>query len=291
MEHALPRTLACWLPVVLVCAGCQSRPPSDQKKSRIAGTSSAQTKKLLDKIQELAVQVCCCDSLLCTNVAYGRLASLEDAWAGASKNSAAVILWEDAVDRIVSCRTSEDHRLALRPSECPGGSSAQWKPEKRRLDEGRAEREVEVEKRCPDSKWQYGEDADAMGRGHVRFAHVRSTNTFEFDFPYDGFQRATLTIRDHPKYGRDVILGIVRGQFVCGVISCRLDVQFGDGEPKRYRATEPSDYSSTALFIRRASRFVKQLKKVDRVRVEARFFREGTRVLEFDVQGLEWEWE
>lgn len=34
--------------------------------------------------------------------------------------------------------------------------------------------------------------------------------------------------------------------------------------------------------------FVKELRKASKLRIEAMFFREGSRVLEFDVAGLQW---
>lgn len=146
----------------------------------------------------------------------------------------------------------------------------------------------EAEQRRLGLKWFYSESQDAMGRGKIKTAVVRSLNQLEFDFPYSGPQRATLRLRVHPEYGRDVILSIERGQFLCGIDDCSVNVRFGNGKPVAYHVSEPADHSTTSLFIGNYERFVANTKKVDKVSIEAQFFQEGNRVFEFDVSGLEW---
>jgi hypothetical protein len=46
----------------------------------------------------------------------------------------------------------------------------------------------------PGSQWSYSGGEDKMGRKRS-FARVTSTNTLSFDFPYQGSQNGTLTIR------------------------------------------------------------------------------------------------
>ncbi|MEZ0246057.1 MAG: zinc-ribbon domain-containing protein, partial [Methylophilaceae bacterium] len=45
------------------------------------------------------------------------------------------------------------------------------------------------------SQWLYNLSDDAMGKGAIHQAEVSSSNTVNFDFPYSGAQRATLTLR------------------------------------------------------------------------------------------------
>lgn len=136
--------------------------------------------------------------------------------------------------------------------------------------------------------WRYEEDDDKMAGGKIKTASVRSKNDVNFDFPYRGSQRATLELRSHPRYGRDVMLFLEKGQFLCSVGGCRVSVKFGDSPPQLYSAGEPNDHSSTVLFIRGHDQFVAKTKKVDKVLIEAAFFREGNRIFEFDVTGLKW---
>ena len=135
-------------------------------------------------------------------------------------------------------------------------------------------------------KWNYQKSIDKISNKTIRYALVYSLNTLNFDFPYQGSQRALLQLRKHPRYGHDVILSIERGQFTCSYNSCKVTVRFDKGKPIRYRATESSDYSTTELFINDYKGFVKRAKKSKKIYIEAEFYQEGFKVLEFDSEGL-----
>lgn len=138
-------------------------------------------------------------------------------------------------------------------------------------------------------KWDYYTEDDSIGNGTVKRAIVNSVNEIDFGFPYQGKQRGRLEIRTHPRYGKDVILAIDRGQFLCHTGGCSVTIQFDDEDYiYTYEATEPSSGSTTALFIRGYSPFLSHARKAQRVRVEAEFYQEGPRTFEFDVSGLKW---
>lgn len=126
-----------------------------------------------------------------------------------------------------------------------------------------------------------------MGRGVIKTAAVNSLNEFQFDFPYRGAQRATLTLRKHPQFGNDVILEIERGQFLCHR-DCSVLVRLDEGKAQAFSVSKPEDHSTTALFIMNYNRFVASLRKAKHLYIEATFFQQGTRVTEFDVSGLNW---
>ena len=136
--------------------------------------------------------------------------------------------------------------------------------------------------------WHYENSQDKMGRGTVKAAIVESTNKVEFGFPYQESQRGTLMLRNHPKHGKNVIFSIEHGQFLCGIESCSVSVRFDAGRPQVYTASEPTDHSTTTLFIENYARFLAGLKKSKRVSIEASFFQEGSRVFEFETTGLNW---
>lgn len=141
----------------------------------------------------------------------------------------------------------------------------------------------------PVDPWTYTEDQDPMGRGKIKHAITQSVNTVSFGFPYQGAQRGTLNLRRHPEYGRDVILSVERGQFLCSPIDgCSVLVRFGEGKPQRFSAVGPEDQSSTVLFIRGHDKFVSQAKKVGKLAIQAQFYQEGNQVFEFDISGLKW---
>jgi len=106
----------------------------------------------------------------------------------------------------------------------------------------------------------------------IKMAWVQSTNYINFDFPYEGPQKATLLIRNHPRYGKDIILRIERGQFYFGLDGCDMVVRFDEQKPVTFHAIEPSTNDSTSAFISNYDRFVANLKKAKKVRIEAPFF-------------------
>jgi hypothetical protein len=140
------------------------------------------------------------------------------------------------------------------------------------------------------TKWAYSEHQDEMGRGTTKVAQVVSSNTVHFGFPYQGETHAVLQLRNSPKYGQDVMVRVERGQFVSSYTKNFVTVRFDDGELWKFDIGEPEDGATGLLFMRPvdAESFIDELRKAKRLRIEADFFREGPRVFEFDVRGLDW---
>ena len=138
----------------------------------------------------------------------------------------------------------------------------------------------------PGSQWSYSGGEDTMGRKRS-FARVTSTNTLSFDFPYQGSQNGTLTIRKSQS-GTNVIVRIERGQFLCGLDECTVNVRFDSGPIQQFSASGPDDHGTTTLFLGNEGRFVSQLRKAKIVRIEAKFYQEGSQALEFHVEGFKW---
>ncbi len=137
-----------------------------------------------------------------------------------------------------------------------------------------------------DPTWSYDSTADQMGRGVTKFASLDSVNKVNFSFPYDGGSKAVLTLRNSPKYGKDVIFSVTKGQFLCGVESCRVNVRVEDGKPFVMYANEAADGSSNEIFLP-YSTMAGYLKRAKVVRIEANFYNEGSRVFEFHPAGLD----
>ncbi|WP_233881015.1 zinc ribbon domain-containing protein [Paraburkholderia flagellata] len=137
------------------------------------------------------------------------------------------------------------------------------------------------------ANWHYEQREDEMQKGMNKFAAVSSTNELTFGFPYSGAQHAQLALRKHVRYGKDVMLQIERGQFLCHIRSCTVTVRFDDGNGQKFTATGPSDNSSTVLFIEPFNKFYAAMVKAKRVRIEATFFHEGDRTMDFDVSDFD----
>lgn len=138
------------------------------------------------------------------------------------------------------------------------------------------------------SQWSYSQDADAMSKGTTFHAVVSSSNTVDFDFPYSGAQHATLNLRVDPRYGKDVIFRIEKGQILChSYEDCTVLVRFDDEQATNYTAVGAADNSTETIFIRNYGRFVEKMLKAKRVRISANIYQEGSPIFEFDVSGFD----
>lgn len=138
-------------------------------------------------------------------------------------------------------------------------------------------------------KWDYSTSTDEMSSKVARYAKINSENSVSFDFPYAGPQHGTLTIRNHPSYGRDVLLNIREGQFLCtSYDGCTVRIRFDEAPAVAWRATGPADNSTTVLFIRNGDRFVQLLRKAKTVRIAAKIYQEGEPIFEFEVGGFDY---
>ena len=135
--------------------------------------------------------------------------------------------------------------------------------------------------------WKYQKSKDEMV-GAIYSASTNSKNTLNFSFPYQGAQPTTLELRDHPRWGVSVILSVRRGQFNfsddedCGVL-----IKFDD-DVNTWSCRLPMDGSHDTIFLGRKFEFISDAKKSKRLFIEASFYSEGTRVIEFDVSKLKW---
>jgi len=129
-----------------------------------------------------------------------------------------------------------------------------------------------------------------MGKGVVYQAHVLSSNTVEFGFPYSGTQHATLALRTHPRNGKDIIFRIEKGQILChSYEDCTALVRFDDEPPTNYSAVGAADNSTETIFIRNYDRFIGKMLKAKRVRISVNIYQQGAPAFEFDVSSFDQE--
>jgi len=123
-----------------------------------------------------------------------------------------------------------------------------------------------------------------MSKGRVHQAITESSNTVNFGFPYAGAQRGTLLLRTHPKYGKDVILSIERGQFlVRSYEDSKALARFDDGDPITYKVVGAEDHSTTMVFFKDYQGFVARMLKSKRVRISVPVYQQGSPIFEFEV--------
>ena len=122
------------------------------------------------------------------------------------------------------------------------------------------------------------------------YAQLSGTNTIDLDFPY-GEQQGRILIRQSPKFGFDILVGVESGQIMCSSYrDSYLNVKFDDGPIRKYRCTDASDGSSEMVFVRDARGFLANLKNSKKLIVEAEFYQNGLQQMTFDTAGLEWEY-
>lgn len=140
------------------------------------------------------------------------------------------------------------------------------------------------------TKWEYNESADEMSEKTTFFATLTSDNEVNFDFPYDGGSSLSITVRQDPKYGKDVYFRISKGQF-SNSYNGSVSVKFDNGSIEKYNCSGSSDADTGILFLNgNVSSFIKKLKTAKQIKVQASFFQEGDRTFTFTTPvGLEWE--
>ena len=136
-------------------------------------------------------------------------------------------------------------------------------------------------------QWIYRSDENKMTGGTTYHAMVFSSNTVNFDSPYDGAQHGRLALRSDSKYGKDVMFLIERGQLLCrSYEDCPVLIRFDDGKPETFSGVGPADNSTETVFIRNYERFVGKMRKSKIVRIFTNVYQEGAPVFEFDVSGF-----
>jgi hypothetical protein len=139
------------------------------------------------------------------------------------------------------------------------------------------------------TKWDYSELTDEMTGAKTKLACVESTNSLAFGFPYDGGSTGTLCLREKGSK-RDAYVYVSKGQFVCtGYYGCPIQLKFDDGQARHFDAEESDSGDSDILFIMGYGPLLASTRKAKHLKVQAMFFQEGKRVLEFDVAGLKWD--
>lgn len=146
-----------------------------------------------------------------------------------------------------------------------------------------------VDNSQPASSWYYSEETDEMTDKKAYFATITSTNSEEFDFPYQGGARLMLTVRKSPKFGNDIYIRISKGQFHSSIRGTNIKVRFDDEPQYNVYCNEASDGSSDILFLSGFNNLVSKLKTHKTMKINAEFFQEGNRTFTFDISNFEWD--
>lgn len=139
-----------------------------------------------------------------------------------------------------------------------------------------------------ESKWYYSNSKDELSSGTIYSASISSNNKVNLKFPYQGEQRASLQLRNHPRFGRDVIFRLNKAQILCHSYSaCNILVRFDGENAVNYRGGEPSDHSTNYVFINNYQKFISKLLRAEKVKIAVDLYQNGTQTFEFDTKDFD----
>lgn len=129
--------------------------------------------------------------------------------------------------------------------------------------------------------WDYTTEPDKMTGKRATYATLRSSNSLDFDFPYQGQNYGQISVQSRPRQGTDVLFSVKKGQITCSPYECNILVRFDNDAPMRFGGTHPSDGSSEHVFLRNGDRFINRAKSARKIFVEFTAYHQGINVLEF----------
>tara|TARA_B100000524_G_C23520005_1_gene323796 strand:+ start:72 stop:698 length:627 start_codon:yes stop_codon:yes gene_type:complete len=139
-------------------------------------------------------------------------------------------------------------------------------------------------------KWEYTDYIDEASGKTAYKASLLSENKINLSFPYSGSQNGTLSVRNHPRWGKDIYLKIKKGQ-ILSIDGYSYDnkyflVRFDDGDVKRWNYVGSSDQSSDIIFISNEKKFLKQLTTANEIYITINLYQDGQYTFVFDPKGL-----
>jgi len=138
--------------------------------------------------------------------------------------------------------------------------------------------------------WRYDSSYDHMRDEQTKLAYIESSTMLNFGFPYQGGSLASLILKENKRQGLIVALQVDKGQFNCSAVErCTVYAKFDTGKVLTFHGEPPASGRASIILITPAAKVVDLLKKSKHLTLEAEFYQEGTRQMEFDVMGLEWE--
>lgn len=139
------------------------------------------------------------------------------------------------------------------------------------------------------SEWTYQTQKDAMRGNEDKYATIDASAPIKLDFPY-GEQTGQIVVRQSPKFGFDIMVGVPSGQVMCNSFQdTYISVKFDEGPVQRYSCTDAADGSNNMVFVQGAKGFLAKLRKSKRTVIEADFYQNGRQQMTFNSSNLKWE--
>lgn len=137
------------------------------------------------------------------------------------------------------------------------------------------------------SAWQFSEVEDKMTSKMITQMFVDAEEELQFSFPYNGGSLARFTIRKKDGL-TDIYLLVTNGQFANTFQDCQIRIKFDKNPPLNYSYSGSSDGSYNIIFPNAVKDIISKIKASKRMIIEAEFYTDGKRQMEFNIEGLQW---
>ena len=177
------------------------------------------------------------------------------------------------------------HKLCLPATDYVGCIEFQTKNKKNKVIQNQSSTNEVVK-----GKWEYKNYEDKASGKTAFKASLLSENKINLSFPYQGSQNGTLSVRNHPRWGKNIYLKIEQGQ-ILSIDGYSFDnkyflVRFDDGDVKKWNYVGSSDQSSDIIFISNEKKFLKQLTAANKIYITINLYQDGQYTFVFDPKGL-----
>mgnify|MGYP001423839791 FL=1 len=177
------------------------------------------------------------------------------------------------------------HKLCLPATDYAGCIEFQTKNKKNKVIQNQSSTNEVVK-----GKWEYKNYEDKASGKTAFKASLLSENKINLSFPYQGSQNGTLSVRNHPRWGKNIYLKIEQGQ-ILSIDGYSFDnkyflVRFDDGDVKKWNYVGSSDQSSDIIFISNEKKFLKQLTAANKIYITINLYQDGQYTFVFDPKGL-----
>jgi len=100
------------------------------------------------------------------------------------------------------------------------------------------------------NQWNVDIKVDPLTDKEITTISLKSDNTHRFRFPFHDENYMILQVRTHPRFGEDIILQIVDGQFACYSTRCAIDFRIDNGELITVGGNRSSDGNTRLIFVK-----------------------------------------
>jgi hypothetical protein len=141
------------------------------------------------------------------------------------------------------------------------------------------------------NNWQYSVDSsDKMDNAKVFLAECTATEPVDLQPPYDGGAIATIIVRNGFKHHKnEAIISMDKGQFMPSLEGDQsIEVKFDNEKPQTFSYNDAADGSDNIIFLNNSTSFIQKIKKANHVIIEAQFFENGDKQIEFNTKDLVW---